>query len=69
MSKKEPENEGKVQRTRNATNLINVFHNVLSTWFEVSDEGRAVRYGLEIIDCQLDSYGLRNGNKMQNGIR
>lgn len=49
-------------RTGDTTNFVDVFHDIFSTWLEVSEEGYAVRHSLEIVDSEFDTNGVRDRN-------
>lgn len=54
--------------TGNATNLVHVFHDIFTAWFEVSQEGGSVCDCLESIDIQINAHGVRNCNKMEDSV-
>ena len=70
QGKEELPKEGKRQnkRTRDSTNLVHVLHNVLPTGLKIRDEWNTVRNRLEIVDCEVDADGMRDGNEMEHGV-
>lgn len=59
---------GSIRRTGNSSNLVHILHHVLSGRFEIGEEGDSVGNGLEIVDRQLDTDGMSDGDQMQDGV-
>jgi len=49
-------------------NLVNVFHNILATGFDVGKEGDSVRDILEVIDSEFNTDRVGHRDEMQYGI-
>ena len=57
-----------VNHARNASDGVDIFHDVLATWLQIGKQGNAIRNALEIIDGQSDTDGVGDGNKVENDI-
>lgn len=56
-------------RTWYTAQLVDVFHNIFPTRFKVGKERDTIRDGLEVIDGQFYPHRMRNGKKVQHGVR
>jgi len=58
----------KLEQRRSSTNLKHISHDVLAGGLQIGEEGNAVGHGLEVVDGELNTNGVRNGNQVQHGI-
>ena len=54
--------------TRNTSDFVNIFHNVLSGRFQVGEEGYPVGYGLNVVDRKFESDRVSDSDQVKNGI-
>lgn len=51
-----------------AADVVEVSHDVFTGGLEVCKEGGAVGDGLEVVECELDTDRVGNGDKMEDGV-
>ena len=54
--------------SRYASDAVQVFHHVLTAWFEVGKKGDAIAYTLKVVDRQFDADRPRHRNQMKNSV-
>lgn len=54
--------------TGDATDLVDVLHDVLAGGLEVGEEGDAVRDGLDVLELELDPDRVRDRDEVQDGV-
>ena len=54
--------------TGDAAKLVDVFHDVFTAGLEVRNERHAVGDSLEVVDSQVDTDGVGDGDKVEDGI-
>ncbi|KAK1526013.1 uncharacterized protein CCOS01_08431 [Colletotrichum costaricense] len=60
--------EEELEQAGGAADAVHVGHDVLSRRLQVSQEGRAVRDGLEVVDGELDADGVGDGEQVEDGV-